>query len=154
MSWSAHLQSTLLSLRQLLHVTASNISQVCRECSFGLATLRHHWNHLHTYKFATFEWPLLSWPHANDSLQPMVVPNMLTDYGVDWGQLACLVRALDWCPLQACYILPHSKWLWFTPNGLRSTPQPLHKMLHKTHYTDLLWLALSFPNPLPVFALK
>ena len=138
MSWSAHLQSTLVSLRKLLHLTASNIAQVCPECSFGLATLRHHRNHSHTYKFATFEWPLLSWSHTNDSLQPAVVPSMLMDYGADWDQLSCLVRALDWGPLQACYILPHSKWLRSTPNGLRSTPQPLHKILHRTHYTDLL----------------
>ena len=154
MSWSAHLQSMLVSLHQLLRLTASNIALVCPECSFGLATLRHHRNHSHIYKFATFEWPLLSWPHANDSLQPAVMPIMLTDYGVDWDQLAYLVRALDWGPLQAYYILPYFKWLWSTPNGLRSTPQPLHKMLHKTHYTDLLWLGLSCLNPLPVFALK
>ena len=137
-SWSAHLQSTLVSLHQLLRLSTSNIGQVCLECSFVLATLRHHRNHSHTYKFTTFEWPLLSWSHANDSLQHAVVPSMLTDYGVDWDQLSCLVRVLNWGPLQAYYILPQSKWLRSTPNALRSTPQPLHKMLHKTHYTDLL----------------
>lgn len=153
-SWSAHLQSMLVSLCQLLWLSMSNIGQGCLECSFGSATLWRHQNHSHTDKFATFEWPPFSWLHSNDSLQAAIMPSMLTDYGVDWDQLACLVRALNWGPLQAYYILPHSKWLRSTPNGLQSTPQPLHKMIHITHYTDLLWLRLSCPNPLLVFALK
>jgi hypothetical protein len=58
---------------------------------------------------------------------------MLTDYGTDWDQLSCLVRALDWGQLQACYILPHSKW--FAVNSPTTSQDAPQNSLHRSSLT-------------------
>ena len=69
----------------------AHIVHVCLGCPFGSATLRHRWDHLHTYKFDTSNCSHFSCSRANGSLHSAVVPIMLAALSVSWNQHARLV---------------------------------------------------------------